>query len=225
MRCVLPREPEADRRGDRGVRAAPHGEPELRHRLQHARLLLAAARGDYAKAEDYLKRYRYLAPDQANPSRLARRALRAHRAGTTKPRRSSRRRSPIKERLLSRLRPPRDRRGRPREIPRRRPSTSARRPTKRAEPCTRGSTSASSLSIALVDAGDDEAARKERDLVPRKRPASRPGPEAERLGAHDRVPAGGVFLAAKGETAGPSALLATASCSPTRRSRTPRRRA
>ena len=27
----------------------------------------AAARGDFAKAEDYLKRYRYLAPDQANP--------------------------------------------------------------------------------------------------------------------------------------------------------------
>ena len=27
----------------------------------------SAARGDYAKAEDYLKRYRYLAPNQANP--------------------------------------------------------------------------------------------------------------------------------------------------------------
>src|SRR5664279_6554680 len=26
-----------------------------------------AARGDFAKAEDFLKRYRYLAPDQANP--------------------------------------------------------------------------------------------------------------------------------------------------------------
>ena len=27
----------------------------------------SSARGDFAKAEDYLKRYRYLAPDQANP--------------------------------------------------------------------------------------------------------------------------------------------------------------
>ena len=42
-------------------------------------------RRDFVKGEDYLKRYRFLAPDQANPVRLPRRALREHRVATTRP--------------------------------------------------------------------------------------------------------------------------------------------
>ena len=53
-------------RGSRDLRAAPLPRPEPGSRLQLPRVPLHRPR-DFVKAEDYLKRYRFLAPDQANP--------------------------------------------------------------------------------------------------------------------------------------------------------------
>ena len=64
-------------------------------------------------------------------------------------------------------------------------------------------------SIALLDAGDEEAARKERDRFAAEAAGLPPGSEAERLGAQIAFYQA-AFLAMKGETAGLDALLAAA---------------
>jgi len=166
----------------------------------------SAARGDFAKAEDYLKRYRYLAPDQANPldslgelyaligrydeaEDVLRKALAIKgdfypaygHLGTV-------------------------------EIDRGDPAKAAEYFLKASDEATQPLVRLDLrffASIALLNADDEAAASKQRDTFAAEAAGLPPGPEAERL----RAKIAGyqaAFLAVKGETTGLDALLAAA---------------
>ncbi|MFI5118817.1 MAG: tetratricopeptide repeat protein [Thermoanaerobaculia bacterium] len=166
----------------------------------------SAARGDFAKAEDYLKRYRYLAPDQANPldslgelyaltGRYDEAVDVLNKAIATK----------------SDFFPAYGHLGTV-EIDRGNPAKAAEYFLKASNEATQPAVRLDFrfyASMALLDAGDEAAARKERDLFEAEAAGLPPGPESDRLRAHI---AGyqAAFLALKGETQGLETLLAAA---------------
>ena len=166
----------------------------------------AAARGDYAKAEDYLKRYRYLAPDQANPlDSLG--ELYALTGRYDEAEDVLRKAIAIKGDFF----PAYGHLGTV-EIDRGNPAKAAEYFLKASDEATQPSERLDFrfyASIALLNAGDEASARKERDLFAAEAAGLPPGPEADRL--HAKI-AGyqAAFLAVKGETAGLDALLASA---------------
>ncbi len=166
----------------------------------------AAARGDYAKAEDYLKRYRYLAPDQANPldslGELYALTGRYDEAEDV-----------LKKALAvkSDFFPALGHLGTV-EIGRGNPAKAAQYFLKASEEATQPMARLDFrfyASIALLDAGDVVAAGKERDRFAAETAGLPPGAEADRLRAKIAF-LQAAFLALKGETAGLDALLATA---------------
>jgi tetratricopeptide (TPR) repeat protein len=166
----------------------------------------SAARGDFAKAEDYLKRYRYLAPDQANPLD----SLGELYAFTG---RYDEAEDVLKKAIAvkSDFFPAYGHLGTV-EIGRGNPAKAAQYFLKAADEATLPLQRLDFrfyASIALLNAGDEAAAVKERDLFESEAAGLAPGAEADRL--HAKI-AGyqAAFLAVKGETAGLDALLATA---------------
>ena len=166
----------------------------------------SAARGDFAKAEDYLKRYRYLAPDQANPldslGELYALIGRYDEAEDV-----------LKKALAIKgdFFPAYGHLGTV-EIGRGNPAKAAQYFLKASGEATqplRRLDFRFFASIALLDAGDEAAARKERDLIVAETAGLPPGSEAERLGAQAAFYQA-AFLALTGETAGLDALLASA---------------
>jgi tetratricopeptide (TPR) repeat protein len=166
----------------------------------------SAARGDFAKAEDYLKRYRYLAPDQANPldslGELYALIGRYEEAEDV-----------LKKALAIKgdFFPAYGHLGTV-EIGRGNPAKAAQYFLKASNEATQPFVRLDFLfyaSIALLDAGDEAAARKERDRYVAEAAGFPPGSEAERLGAKIAF-FQAVFLALKGEATGLDALLATA---------------
>src|SRR5271169_3617638 len=166
----------------------------------------AAARGDYAKAEDYLKRYRYLAPDQANPldslGELYALTGRYDEAEDV-----------LKKAIATKgdFFPAYGHLGTV-EIDRGNPAKAAEYFLKASDEATQPSVRLDFrfyASIALLNAGDEAAASKERDLFAAEAADLPPGPEADGLRA--RI-AGyqAAFLAVRGETTGVDALLAAA---------------
>ncbi len=165
----------------------------------------AAARGDFAKAEDCLKRYRYLAPDQANPldslGELYALVGRYDEAEDV-----------LKKALAIKgdFFPAYGHLGTV-EIGR-------GNPAKAAEYFIKASAEAAQpyqrldfrfwASIAFLEAGDEEAARRERDLFSAEAAGLPQGMEAERLSAHIAF-CKAALLALKGETAGVETLLAS----------------
>ena len=181
MRCYFLGEPEADRRGPCGIRAPSHGESELRHRLQRPRLCQCGARR-LREGRGLPQALPLPRAGPGEPSRFARRALRAHRAvrrSRGRPQEGARREG----RLLPCVRPPRDRGNRTGEIRRKPPSTFSRRRTRPPSRYQRLDFRFYA-SIALLDAGDEESARKERDLFAAEAAGLPQGLEAERLSAH-----------------------------------------
>ncbi len=166
----------------------------------------SAARGDFAKAEDYLKRYRYLAPDQANPlDSLG--ELYALTGRYVEAEDVLRKALAIKGDFY----PAYGHLGTV-EIGRGNPAKAAQYFLKASGEATQPIGRLDFrfyASIALLDAGDEAAARKERDLFAAEATGLPPGPEAERLGAKIAFYQAG-FLAMKGETTGLDALLASA---------------
>ena len=166
----------------------------------------SAARGDFAKAEDYLKRYRYLAPDQANPlDSLG--ELYAHIG------RYEEAEDVLKKALAvkSDFSPAYGHLGTV-EIGRGNPAKAAQYFLKASDEATQPFVRLDFrfyASIALLDAGDEAAARKERDLLGAEAAGLLPGSEAERLGAKIALYQA-AFLAMKGETTGLDALLVSA---------------
>jgi len=166
----------------------------------------SAARGDFAKAEDYLKRYRYLAPDQANPldslGELYALIGRYDEAEDV-----------LKKALAIKgdFFPAYGHLGTV-EIGRGNPAKAAQYFLKASSEATQPHLRLDFrflASLALLDAGDEEAARKERDLFMAEAAGLPPGLEAERLGAHIAF-CQAAFLARKGETTGLDTLLASA---------------
>ncbi len=165
----------------------------------------AAARGDFAKAEDYLKRYRYLAPDQANPldslGELYALVGRYDEAEDV-----------LKKALAVKgdFFPAYGHLGTV-EIGRGNPAKAAEYFIKASgesvQPYQRLDFRFFAA-VALLDAGEEEAARKERDRFAAEAAGLPQGMEAERLGAHIAF-CKAAFLALKGETAGVEALLAS----------------
>src|SRR5450830_830891 len=165
-----------------------------------------AERGDFAKAEDYLKRYRYLAPNQANPldslGELYALVGRYDEAEDV-----------LKKALAvkSDFFPAYGHLGTV-EIGRGNPAKAAQYFLKASDEATQPLGRLDFrfyASIALLDAGDETAARKERDLFVAEAAGLPPGSEAERLRA--RIASyQAAFLAMKGETTGLDALLASA---------------
>jgi tetratricopeptide (TPR) repeat protein len=166
----------------------------------------AAARSDFAKAEDYLKRYRYLAPDQANPldslGELYALIGRYDEAEDV-----------LKKALTIKgdFFPAYGHLGTV-EIGRGNPTKAAQYFLKAAEEATQPYQRLDFrlyASIALLQAGDEAAAAKERALFESEAGGLPPGSEADRL----RAKIAGyqaAFLAVKGETSGLEALLASA---------------
>ena len=166
----------------------------------------AAARGDFAKAEDYLKRYRYLAPDQANPldslGELYALVGRYDEAEDV-----------LKKAIAIKgdFFPAYGHLGTV-EIGRGNPAKAAQYFLKASDEAIHPFARLDFrfyASIALLNAGDEAAARKERDLFTAEAAGLPPGSEAERLRAQIAFYQAG-FLAVKGETTGLDALLATA---------------
>lgn len=166
----------------------------------------SAARGDFAKAEDYLKRYRYLAPDQANPlDSLG--ELYAHTG------RYDEAEDVLKKALAvkSDFYPAYGHLGTV-EIGRGNPAKAAQYFLKASNEATQPYVRLDFLfyaSIALLDAGDEAAARKQKDLLVAEATALPLGSEAEHPGAKI-ASYQAAFLAMKGETTGLDALLASA---------------
>ncbi|MFI5197635.1 MAG: tetratricopeptide repeat protein [Thermoanaerobaculia bacterium] len=167
----------------------------------------SAARGDFAKAEDYLKRYRYLAPDQANPldslGELYALTGRYDEAEDV-----------LKKALATKsdFFPAYGHLGTV-EIGRGNPAKAAEYFLKASDEAAQPAVRLDFrfyASIALLDAGDEAVACKERDLCMAEAAGLSPGSEAERLGAKIAFYQA-AFLAMKGETEGLDALLATAS--------------
>lgn len=165
----------------------------------------AAARGDFAKAEDYLKRYRYLAPDQANPldslGELYALVGRYDEAEDV-----------LKKAIAVKgdFFPAYGHLGTV-EIGRGNPSKAAQYFLKASGEATQPYQRLDFrffAAIAFLDAGEEEAARKETDLFTVEAAGLPQGMEAERLGAHIAF-CKAAFLALKGETAGVEALLAS----------------
>jgi tetratricopeptide (TPR) repeat protein len=166
----------------------------------------SAAQGDFAKAEDYLKRYRYLAPNQANPldslGELYALTGRYEEAEEV-----------LKKAIAVKgdFYPAYGHLGTV-EIGKGNPAKAAEYFLKASNEATQPVQRLDFLfyaSIALLDAGDEAAARKERDLLVAEAAGLPRGPEAERLGA--KIAAyQAAFLAMKGETAGLDALLTSA---------------
>lgn len=166
----------------------------------------SAARGDYAKAEDYLKRYRYLAPDQANPfdslGELYALIGRYDEAEEVLKKALS---------VKSDFYPAYGHLGTV-EIGRGNPAKAAQYFLKAADEAAQPLVRLDFrfyASIALLDAGDVVAAGKERDLFTAETAGLPPGIESDRLRAKIAF-LQAAFLAIKGETAGLEALLATA---------------
>ena len=166
----------------------------------------SAARGDFAKAEDYLKRYRYLAPDQANPldslGELYALIGRYDEAEDV-----------LKKALAikSDFFPAYGHLGTV-EIGRGNPAKAAQYFLKASDEATQPLVRLDFrfyASIALLDAGDGAAARKERDLFVAEAAGLPPGSEAAQLGAKIALYQA-AFLAIKGETTGLDALLVSA---------------
>jgi tetratricopeptide (TPR) repeat protein len=166
----------------------------------------SAARGDFAKAEDYLKRYRYLAPDQANPldslGELYALIGRYDEAEDV-----------LKKALATKsdFFPAYGHLGTV-EIGRGNPAKAAQYYLKASDEATQPMGRLDFrfyASIALLEAGDGAAARKERDRFVAEAVGLPPGSEAERLGAKIAFYQA-AFLAIKGETTGLDALLASA---------------
>ncbi len=166
----------------------------------------SAARGDFAKAEDYLKRYRYLAPDQANPldslGELYALIGRYDEAEDV-----------LKKALAIKgdFFPAYGHLGTV-EIGRGNPAKAAEYYLKASDEATQPLQRLDFrfyASIALLNAGDEAAARKERDLFVAEAAGLPPGSEAERLRAKISFYQA-AFLAIKGETTGLDALLAFA---------------
>ena len=169
----------------------------------------SAARGDFAKAEDYLKRYRYLAPDQANPLD----SLGELYAFTG---RYDEAEDMLKKALAvkSDFFPAYGHLGTV-EIGRGNPAKAAEYYLKASDEAPQPVVRLDFrffASIALLQAGDEAAARKERDLFAAEAAGLPPGLEAAQLGAKIAFYQAG-FLAIKGETTGLDALLATAAAS------------
>ena len=166
----------------------------------------SAARGDFAKAEDYLKRYRYLAPDQANPldslgelyalvGRYDEAVEVLQKALATK----------------SDFFPAYGHLGTV-EIDRGNPAKAAQYFLKASDEASQPFVRLDFLfyaSIALLDAGDEAAAQKELDHLVAEAGGLPTGSEAERLRGKVAFYQA-AFLAMKGETAGLDALLSTA---------------
>jgi tetratricopeptide (TPR) repeat protein len=169
----------------------------------------SAARGDFAKAEDYLKRYRYLAPDQANPfDSLGELYVLVGRYDEAE--------DVLKKAIAIKgdFFPAYGHLGTV-EIGRGNPAKAAQYFLKASNEATQPYLRLDFrfyASIALLDAGDEAAAHKERDRFAAEAAGLPPGPEAERLGAHIAF-CQAAFLALKGETAGLDALLASAAAS------------
>jgi tetratricopeptide (TPR) repeat protein len=166
----------------------------------------SAARGDFAKAEDYLKRYRYLAPDQANPLD----SLGELYAFTG---RYDEAEDVLKKAIATKgdFFPAYGHLGTV-EIGRGNPAKAAQYFLKASDEAIQPFTRLDFLffaSIAFLDAGDEAAARKERDRFMAEAAGLPSGSEAERFRAKIAFFQAG-FLAVKGETAGLDALLATA---------------
>jgi len=166
----------------------------------------SASRGDFAKAEDYLKRYRYLAPDQANPldslGELYALIGRYDEAEDV-----LRKAIAIKGDFF----PAYGHLGTV-EIDRGNPAKAAQYFLKASGEATQPHVRLDFrflASLALLDAGDEAAARKERDLFVAEAAGLPPGSEAERLGAHIAF-CQAAFLARSGETTGLDTLLASA---------------
>ncbi|MFI5198063.1 MAG: tetratricopeptide repeat protein [Thermoanaerobaculia bacterium] len=166
----------------------------------------SAAQGDFAKAEDYLKRYRYLAPNQANPldslGELYALVGRYDEAEDV-----------LKKALAVKgdFFPAYGHLGTV-EIDRGNPAKAAEYFLKASNEATQPFTRLDFrfyASIALLDAGDEAAARKQRDLLVAEAAGLQPGSEAEHFGAKIALYQA-AFLAMKGETAGLDALLASA---------------
>jgi tetratricopeptide (TPR) repeat protein len=166
----------------------------------------SAARGDFAKAEDYLKRYRYLAPDQANPldslGELYALVGRYDEAEDV-----------LKKALAIKgdFFPAYGHLGTV-EIGRGNPAKAAQYFLKASDEATQPFVRLDFrfyASIALLDAGDEAAARKERDRLVAESAGLPPGSEASWLGAKIALYQA-AFLAMKGETTGLDALLASA---------------
>ncbi|MGE5716877.1 MAG: tetratricopeptide repeat protein [Acidobacteriota bacterium] len=166
----------------------------------------SAARGDFAKAEDYLKRYRYLAPDQANPldslGELYALTGRYDEAEDV-----------LKKAIAikSDFFPAYGHLGTV-EIGRGNPAKAAQYFLKAADEATLPSQRLDFrlyASISLLNAGDDAGASKERDRFESEAAGLPPGPEADRL--HAKI-AGyqAAYLSVKGETSGLDTLLAAA---------------
>jgi tetratricopeptide (TPR) repeat protein len=166
----------------------------------------SAARGDFAKAEDNLKRYRYLAPNQANPldslGELYALTGRYDEAEDV-----------LKKALATKsdFFPAYGHLGTV-EIGRGNPAKAAQYFLKASDEATQPQLRLDFrfyASIALLDAGDEAAARKERDLFVAEAAGLPSGSEAEPLGAKIAFYQA-AFLALTGETSGLDALLATA---------------
>jgi tetratricopeptide (TPR) repeat protein len=166
----------------------------------------SAARGDFAKAEDYLKRYRYLAPDQANPldslGELYALIGRYDEAEDV-----------LKKALATKsdFFPAYGHLGTV-EIGRGNPAKAAQYFLKASDEATQPMGRLDFrfyASIALLEAGDEAAARKERDLFVAEATGLPPGMEAAQLGAKIAFYQA-AFLAMKGETTGLDGLLASA---------------
>jgi tetratricopeptide (TPR) repeat protein len=166
----------------------------------------SAARGDFAKAEDYLKRYRYLAPDQANPldslGELYALTGRYDEAEDV-----------LKTAIAvkSDFFPAYGHLGTV-EIGRGNPAKAAQYYLKASDEATQPIQRLDFrfyASIALLEAGDGAAASKERDLFAAEAAGLPPGSEAAQLGAKIAFYQA-AFLAVKGETTGLDALQVSA---------------
>jgi tetratricopeptide (TPR) repeat protein len=166
----------------------------------------SAARGDFAKAEDYLKRYRYLAPDQANPLD----SLGEFYALTGRYDEAE----DVLEKALAikgDFFPAQGHLGTV-EIGRGNPAKAAQHFRKAADDATQpGDRLAMRFyaSMALLDAGEDADARQERDGFMAEVAALSPGSEARPLAVQATMYQA-AFLARTGETAGFDALLGAA---------------
>ncbi|HEX7528089.1 MAG TPA: tetratricopeptide repeat protein, partial [Thermoanaerobaculia bacterium] len=140
----------------------------------------SAARGDFAKAEDYLKRYRYLAPDQANPlDSLG--ELYAHTGRYDEAEDVLKKALAVKSDFF----PAYGHLGTV-EIGRGNPAKAAQYFLKASAEATQPHLRLDFrflASIAFLDAGDEAAARKQRDLLVAEATALPLGSEAERPGA------------------------------------------